>query len=100
MIAPLINLTAKARFLESNENISAHRKLVDSREFQRACDFAMLSFAHAASQAPIAPEEMSLGAAGLKLRGAHEFLSIFRNLSEAPQKPPTILRHDNLNHEV
>ena len=95
-----MNLTAKARFLESNDNISTHRKLIDSKEFQRAADFAMLSFSHAVSQAPVDPQEMSLGAAGLKLRGAHEFLSIFRNLSEAPQKPDRIVRMDNLNHEV
>lgn len=74
--------------------------MVDSVTFQRAIDFAMLQFAYAISQAPILPEEISLGAAGLKLRGAQDFLSILRNLSEQSKAPAPIVRLDNLNHAV
>lgn len=100
MPKPVTNPTSKARFLESSDNISKHRDLVDSTTFQRACDFAMLQFSMAVATTPMTAEDVSIGAAGLKLRGAHDFLSIFRNLSEAPQKPSPIVRLGELNHEV
>ncbi len=100
MPKPVTNPTSKARFLESSDNISKHRDLVDSTTFQRACDFAMLQFSMAICTTPIEPGEMSMGAAALKLRGAHDFLSILRNLSEAPQKPSPIVRLDQLNHDA
>ncbi len=94
------NASPKTRFLESNDNVSTHRKMVDSREFQRASDHAMLQFSLAVCTGPVSPEEMSMGAAALKLRGAHDFLSIFRNLSEAPQRPSPILQVHNLDHKI
>jgi hypothetical protein len=100
MPKPVTNPTAKARFLESSDSISKHRDLVDSGSFQRACDFAMLQFSMAVCTAELKEEEKQIGAAGLKLRGAHDFLSILRNLSEAPQKPSPIVRLGELNHDA
>jgi len=95
----ITNTTPKFRFIESGNNVTQHRKMVDQPEFQRACDFAMLSFSLAVSQTPITQEELSLGAAGLKLRGAQDFLSIFRNLSEQPKVPSNIVPV-GLNHRT
>ena len=96
----LANPTPKSRFIESSQNISSHRKLVDDPAFQRSLDYAMLEFANTLARTSIEPQDISLGAAGLKLRGAQEFLHIFRNLSEQPKDLPKIARLDNLNHAV
>lgn len=72
------NPSPKQRFRESNENIARHRALVDSREFQRACDFALLEF-----QNKLCHKETNPSVLGLKLVGAQEFLTCFRLISEA-----------------
>jgi len=95
-----INLTPKGRFLETPTNLGPHRKMVDSPEFIRATEIAMLQFQLAITQSGVDQKEMSLGPAGLKVLGAQEFLSILKNLSETPKAPPTILRADNLNHAI
>ena len=91
-------ISPKTRFGLSDQNISKHRAMVDQPEFQRACDFAMLHFAQGLSVTNLTEEERTMGAAGLKLRGAHEFLNIFKNLSEKPELPKPMPRTDNLNH--
>ncbi len=91
-------ISPKTRFGLSDQNISRHRTMVDQPEFQRACDYAMLHFAQALSLTNLSEEERTMGAAGLKLRGAHEFMEIFKNLSEKPKNIVPIPRTDNLNH--
>lgn len=73
-------LTPKARFLLSNDNISKHRIMVDSNEFQRACDFAMLQYQTQLMGA--VTDGNGAAQVGIKLRGAHEFMQIFRLLSD------------------
>lgn len=88
------NPTPKQRFQESNDNISKHLKLVDSHEYQRAIDFAMLEYVD--STLSSIRDQGTAMVAGIKLLGAHEFLREFRDLSEVqtPIRPPTIV--DNL----
>ena len=76
----IVNPTPKMRFMDSNENLSKHRTLVDSKEFQRAEDFAMRQYT--IEQMNRVTDANSAAAAGLKLLGAHEFLTTFRLLSE------------------
>lgn len=97
---PVVNPSPKARFQESTDNVSRHRTLVDSKEFQRAIDFALLQFGLALATQPLSQEEFQIGAAGLKLRGVHDFISILRNLSETPKPLAIVNRNDNLNHQI
>jgi hypothetical protein len=88
------NPTPKQRFQESNDNISKHLKLVDSHEYQRAIDFAMLEYVD--STLSSIRDQGTAMIAGIKLLGAHEFLREFRDLSEVQTliRPQTIV--DNL----
>lgn len=93
-----LNPSPKFRFRESNQNISDHRALVETRTFQRACDYALMEYqAQLAIQASENPQ--LAGAVGLKLAGANEFLMTLRLLSEMPRivSKPVI---QNLDHKV
>lgn len=93
-----LNPSAKTRFQESNQNISDHRAMVESRAFQRACDFALMEYQ--GQLALVSSENPQLsGAVGLKLAGANEFLMTMRLLSEAPRLIPRRVP-DNLDHKV
>lgn len=87
----------KARFLESADNISKHRSMVDSKEFQRACDFAMLQFS--ASVCQEIQDGNTAMAVGMKLLGANQFMQVLRNLSEVPKGPTNIIT-PRLNHQA
>ena len=91
------NPTPKNRFLDSGDNISKHRKMVDQPEFQRACDFAMLQYT--AGLTNEIKDINSATACGLQLLGAQQFLLVLRNLSEVP-KAPTNIVPAGLNHRT
>jgi hypothetical protein len=98
MNTPVTLISPKQRFQLSGDNVSKHRDLISSREFERAVDFAVHQYSvDLASTCTDANHAMAVG---LKLAGAHEFLTILKNLaltasvSERPQK------NDNLNHEA
>lgn len=95
---PNLNPTPKTRFRESANNISEHRAMVETRPFQRACDFALLEYqAYLASW--VAENPQSAAFAGLKLTGAQEFLTTMRALSESPRLMPKLVPQ-NLDHKV
>lgn len=98
MNTPTINLSPKGRFLQSNDNVSRHRAMLETREFERASDFAMVQYCAAISES--VKDANSACAAGFKLQGAFEYAHTFRNLSEQPQRPPGPVIKDNLNHEA
>lgn len=90
--APL-NPSPKTRFQQSADNVSKHRALVDSNEFQRACDFALMQYQAELSSRPV---DMQIAAGSFfKLTGAQEFLQTLRMLSEAPMIRP-VVDQDNL----
>lgn len=92
------NPSPSARFRESGNNIGRHRDMVVSHEFQRAADFGMLEYA---AQLTLATKDANEAmAAGLKLRGAYEFLQIMRNLGESPRMAPPRVITDNLDHKA
>lgn len=86
-----LNPTPKARFQLSNDNISKHRDMVDKREFERGADFALLQYS-----AELCDKENNPTVVGLKIAGAHEFLKIFRLLSERAELKPLPRPNDNL----
>lgn len=95
---PLLNPQPKQRFMQSGDNVSKHRDLVDSGEFQRAADFGMLQYcAYLATQVT---DFNSAASIGFQLRGAHDFLLTMRNISEAPPPLPARANSDNLDHRA
>lgn len=93
------NPTPKKRFQESTDNISKHRDLIQTREFERASDFAMLQYA-ARLQEETNGNLNSAAAAHLRMTGAQEFLSIFRNLGESVELPTHRVETPNLDHNA
>ena len=88
-----INPTPRARFQSSSDNISKHRNLIGTHEFQRAIDLALLQYA-----LDLSKTEASLASAThWRLLGAQEFIFTLRNLAEMPQHvttaPPPNLIH-------
>lgn len=73
------SLSPQERFQLSGDNISKHRQLVDTNEFSRGADFAMLQF-----QVDLVKRENNPTVIGLKLAGAQDYLRLFKLLSERP----------------
>lgn len=93
------NPSPKTRFQESIDNISKHRDLIQTREFQRASDYAMLQY-----QVELAGQtngNVNLAAAAhMKLCGAQEFMLVLRNLGESFELPTGGGDTTNLRHDV
>lgn len=91
---PITNKTPKVRFMETAANIHKHRALVDSEDFQRGVDFALLQYQlDLANQ--ISDGNSAVGV-GLRIKGAQEFLFTLRNLSEMPKIAGPVRVLDNL----
>lgn len=88
--------TPKHRFQESKDNISKHRDLVASKEFERAVDFALLQY-QAQLATSVNPDFNGMAAMGLKILGVQEFVRTFRMLSESPTAPEQRVE-GNLDH--
>lgn len=87
----------KSRFQESADNIKKHRDMIQSREFERACDYALLQYS-ARLQEETNGNLNSAAAAHLRMTGAHEFLSTMRTLSESFELPSRKQEAANLDH--
>lgn len=96
-LTPLKNPTPREQFRQSGDNITKHRNLVDSPEFERAVRFGLLEY-----QVLLAGQIRdgnSAMATGFKLQGALELMQVMRNLSEtaAPQQR---MLDKGLNHDA
>jgi hypothetical protein len=91
MNPPNVNPTPKARFQESGNNIAEHHTLLESRPFQRACDFGLQQYM--LKLATVTGDFNTAAAAGFKMQGAQEFLATLRLLAEKPEpvKPPELV---------
>lgn len=90
----IVNPTPKTRFMASDQNVTKHRQLVDSREFERGVDFALMEYQTQLMGA--VTDGNHAAAVALKLRGAHEFLQIFRMLGEQVRIPKVSPMQDHL----
>jgi hypothetical protein len=95
---PITLEAPKIRFQNSQDNISKHREMVDSGEFQRGTDFALLQ--HAIVLGQNVNDDDTAKAAGYKLAGAVEYLATLRMLSEPPQRINLMPPSDNLDHRA
>lgn len=95
---PNLNPSPKERFLESRQNISDHRAMVETRTFQRAIDYSLLQYQIKLTEEISANPQMAGGQAW-KLAGVTEFVAMLKTFSETP----TIVRRivtDNLDHKA
>lgn len=94
---PITNPTPKARFQESGDNISKHRDMIGSKEFQRGCDSALLQYQAVLG---LRTTDMATAAANqFKLLGAQEFLQELRLLAEMPVRSAPVLNKE-LDHTL
>ena len=91
---PQVNPSPRTRFQMSPDNISKHRDLIATREFDRACDFALLEYQGHLSVA--SKTQMDAMESGYKAKGAIEFLAVLRTLGEQPQRAEPRVDPDNL----
>lgn len=96
MAAPVVNPSPKARFMDSPQSISAHKDMIATRTFERACDFALLEYQARLGQG--ASDFNHFAANGMKMQGALEFLMILRSLGETAPLLSISKPADNLSH--
>jgi hypothetical protein len=94
-----VNPSPKARFHESKDNISKHRDLIASREFERAIDFALLEYQRYMAQGPMDSNVNQALAGHYKQMGAVEFVHILKTLAEEAPIPPVRVM-DQLDHRA
>lgn len=93
------NPTPKQRFLESKDNISAHRDLIQSRPFDRAIDTSLAEYQRLLAQGPNDGNVNQALAGHYRQQGAVEFVHILKNLGEQP--PPVTPRVvEQLDHKA
>ena len=97
-----INPTPKQRFLEMGIWVSAHRRMTDSPEFQRAIDFAAQHYVR--SLHGIAPTDLThpnfMAASAMnfqRIQGMQDFITVLMNLSEVPTARAATKNADNLD---
>ena len=85
--------TPKIRFQQSADNAAKHRALIESKDFQRGSDYALLEYQNQLSGLSVDGN----GAAALhfKMLGAQEFLQTFRLLGDVFVMPK-LVDMDNL----
>lgn len=84
--------------MESARDVSAHREMIQSEDFSRSIDFALMEFQRLVSQTPL-DNFNAAAAAHFRITGAQEFIHVLRNLSETPKITP-IKSDGNLDHRA
>jgi hypothetical protein len=85
--------TPRERFMADGKNVSGHQAIVDGAYFSRAADAVMLEYSRKLANEV---DGSTAAIAGLKLKGAQEFLDLFKSFSEQPKPPAPMKRSDNL----
>lgn len=94
----VLNPSPKARFLANKTAVQAHNSFTKNEHFQQSLDFTLLEY-----QARLAKQSQegnfnSHAASDLKMRGAMEFIQVFKELGFEIMQP-TIVDRDNLTHQ-
>ena len=82
------NPTPKARFQSINQNIVAHRALIERPDFERACDVSLLEYQRKLSE--LDSSLNNAAACHFRILGAQEFLATLRGLAETPAAPKVV----------
>lgn len=93
------NPLPKTRFQETDKNVTKHRDLIGSDNFQRAIDFALLQYQAQVALEPLNGNFNAAAAAHFRQLGALEFVQTLRLLAESPT-PRSVSNTDNLDHKL
>lgn len=88
------NPTPKERFLQVQELVREHNKVIDNPVFQIGLDHALLEYQNAVSRQTF--DNLSAIAAAYKIQGAVEFIALWKNLSQTTL-PARRVVNDNLH---
>ncbi|OLE10693.1 MAG: hypothetical protein AUG89_11560 [Acidobacteria bacterium 13_1_20CM_4_56_7] len=75
-----------------------HRALMQSEDFQRSLDYALLEYQRQLAQTAVT-NTLEPTACHFKIVGALEFMQTLRNLAESPMRPE-VVRDGNLDHRA
>lgn len=98
MATVVTNPSPKKRFQESVDNVSKHRDLIQTREFERAIDFALLQYQANLAQVDLANFNLA-ASCHLRMLGAQEFVQVLRMLGESVSMPNRV-GLEELNHNA
>lgn len=87
---PTVNPSPKSRFTAYKPFVDAHRNLIAMPELQRAIDFAVQQMAWGLAEHD--DDGNSAAARHYQMKGAHDFISILKQLAETPiltKRPPS-----------
>lgn len=93
-----VDPTPKQRFMESGDNVTKHRRLLEAGELQRGFDYALMEYQNILSR-EVVSNPATAGGPAFRMAGALELISVFKRLAETP----VIMRqvpNDNLNQKV
>lgn len=94
-----VNPSPKHRFQESKDNVEKHRNMLQSREFERAIDFALAEYQRYMAQGPLDASPNQALAGHYKQMGAVEFVHVLKTLAEPPPAiTPRVI--DQLDHKA
>lgn len=93
------NPSPKGRFVTGPALVTAHRKLWEDPQLQMSLDFAMLQY-QASLTENMPTDTVSAASVGLRMKGAMEFLTVFRLLAETPNLPAKADNRSNLDHHA
>lgn len=91
----VINPSAKFQFMKDSKRISAHRNIMQMDQTQDSINMALLEYQRLLLVN--AADANAAAAAGLKLKGALEFVDIMMKLGEAPRQSekPALIQLDH-----
>ncbi len=96
-------ITPRARFISEPRNVSAHRRIVDSQDFQLAIDTALMEHTRAivALSGKLDSDGATQAAAACfhLISGAHQLVQVFNMLSEPIAAPAAQAKIESLQQD-
>lgn len=96
---PNVNPTPKQVFQLTPAIVSQHRELMQSPALNNSINVALLQMQRAMADRP-APDGGSAAMQQFRLQGAHDFVSILRNLGETAELPKTTETKTRLDYNA
>lgn len=88
------NPSPKSEFVKSNDNVAAHKRLVEDPQMSWSLHVALLEMSRRLCNGAPADNMGGCAAAHLRMLGAQDLIEVFLNLAETEQAAPL---RDDLN---
>lgn len=92
---PEVNPSPKARFLANKDFVNKHHDLIQSPEFQRGLDYALLEMQRRLADRNPQTTQDAMGAY-YEAKGATDFVKLLKNLAESERPQIKTIDRDNL----